>query len=100
MEDLGINDILCAASRVEVKSIARHLSMDRKMVWLGTHSFKIPLTRDHQVVVLRGGLQRQPIQALCKHWNATMRTGPTLATCHCESVTGPTLELTDTNPKG
>ena len=56
MEDLGINDILCAASRVEVKSIARHLSMDRKMVWLGTHSFKIPLTRDHRVMVLRGGI--------------------------------------------
>ena len=36
---------------------------NRKMVWLGTHSFKIPLTRDHQVVVLRGGLQRQAIQA-------------------------------------
>ena len=43
-------------------------------------------TRDHRVVVLRGGLQRQPIQALCKHWNATMRTGPTLAIATVDQV--------------
>lgn len=65
VEHISEQDILLAAdgTRVEVLSICRHTSVDRQMVWLQTASFKIALTMNHRVMVLRGAAQRQTIPA-------------------------------------
>lgn len=56
IQDIKESDVLVSAdgSAVEVKSNTRHPSMDREMVLLETSSFKIAVTLNHRVVVLRG----------------------------------------------
>jgi hypothetical protein len=60
IEDIREHDMLVSADGtvVQVKSNVRHASADRQMVMLETDTFKIPLTFNHRVVVLRGGSQQ------------------------------------------
>jgi len=65
VEDIRDHDVLLAidGSEDEVLSNRRHTSMDHHVVWLQTDNFRIALTMNHRVMVLRGTTQRQTIPA-------------------------------------
>jgi len=64
VEDLKPEDKLMAAdgSIVEVRDIKRVASSDRTLAWLESATFKVPLTVNHKVMVIRG-TQRQSLPA-------------------------------------